>query len=119
MMELPSELRRYPTWIKGRMKPFKNFAFQTLQGSKLKMFVKREENRVSTSHVLSMRPYAHIQAKHAKKGILVKHAIFPFRNLMQSQASHINQPNMLTNSTSNTYSNILETMFFYNPIIKE
>ena len=85
----------------------------------LKCLGKGKENGVSTPHVLSMRPYAHIQAKHAKKGILVKHAIFPFRNLMQSQASHINQPNMLTNSTSNTYSNILETIIYYNPNIKE
>ena len=33
------------------------------------MFEKREENGVSTPYVLSMRPYAHIIAKHAKKDI--------------------------------------------------
>ena len=46
---------------------------------------------------------------------------------MQSQASLINQPNILINnqpnilisSTSNTYPNILETMIYYNPNIKE
>ena len=36
------------------------------------MFGKREENGVSTPYVLSMRPYAHIQAKHSKKELLVK-----------------------------------------------
>ena len=44
----------------------------SLQQSEPKIFGKREENGVSTSHVLSMRPYAHIKAKHAKKGHLVK-----------------------------------------------
>ena len=39
-----------------------NVAFQTLQRPEPKMFGKREENGVSTPHVLSMRPYAHIQA---------------------------------------------------------
>ena len=33
------------------------------------------KNGVSDPHVPSMRPYAHIKAKHAKKGLLVKHAI--------------------------------------------
>ena len=40
------------------------------------MFGKMEENGVSTSHVLSIRHYAHIQAKHAKKGLLVKTCYF-------------------------------------------
>ena len=35
-----------------------------------KMFGKREENGVSTQHVLRMRPYTHTQAKHAQKGLL-------------------------------------------------
>ena len=38
---------------------------------------------------------------------------------MQSEVSHINQKNMLTISTSNTYPNILETMIYYNPKIEE
>ena len=37
---------------------------------------KKEENGVSTLLVLSMRPYAHIQAKHAKRGLLVKTCLF-------------------------------------------
>ena len=41
-----------------------------------KMFGKKQQNGVSTPHVLSMRPYAQIRAKHAKKGHLVK--ICPF-----------------------------------------
>ena len=44
----------------------------SLQRPEPKMFGKREENEVSTPHVLSVRPYAHIIAKHAKKGYLVK-----------------------------------------------
>ena len=84
------------------------------------MFGKREENGVITPHILSMGSYEHTQAKHAEKAILSKHGIFyPFRDLMQSQVSHINQPNMLTNSTSNTYPNMLENHDLYNPNIKE
>ena len=48
------------------------------------MFGKMEENGVSTSHVLSIRHYAHIQAKHAKKGLLVK--TFHF-NLLRTYAN--------------------------------
>ena len=40
------------------------------------MFGKREENGVSTLHVLCMRPHAHIQAKRAKNGLLVKTCYF-------------------------------------------
>ena len=36
------------------------------------MFGKREENGVSTPHLLSMRPYAHIHEKHANKEMLGK-----------------------------------------------
>lgn len=40
---------------------------------------KRKENGVSTPHVLIMRPYAHIIAKHAKKGIFSENMSFdPF-----------------------------------------
>lgn len=55
------------------------------------MFGKREENGVSTPHVLSIRPYAHTQAKHAKMGILSNMQFYPFRDVVQTQASHINQ----------------------------
>ena len=84
------------------------------------MFGKREGNGVSTPYVLSMRPYAHIIAKHAKKGLFYQTMPnYPFRGLMQIQVSHINQQNMLTISTSNTYPNILELIIYYNPTIKE
>ena len=59
----------YPTGMKIRIQAFNNVAFQRPES---KMFGKREENGVSTPHVLSMRLYGHIQAKHAKKGLLVK-----------------------------------------------
>ena len=40
------------------------------------MFGKKDENGVSTPHVLSIRPYAHITPKHVKKGYLVKSCHF-------------------------------------------
>ena len=70
-----------------------------LQRLEPKMFGKREENGVSTPHVLSIRPYAHIKAKHAKKDHLLKTYHFtPFKILMQNEAIHTNQPNIITNS---------------------
>ena len=47
---------------------------KTPQQPEPKMYGKKEENGVSTSHVLSMRSYAHTQAKHAKRDFLLKHA---------------------------------------------
>ena len=40
---------------------------------------KREENGVSTPHILSMRSYAHTQSKHAKRDFffISKHAFIP------------------------------------------
>lgn len=67
----PQMLRTYPTWMKGRIQTFNNVAFQTLQQLEPKS-LRREENGFSTSHVLCMRPYEHLQAKHAKMGLLVK-----------------------------------------------
>ena len=62
----------------------------------------------------------HIQKQNMLKGTFCQNMLFyPSRDLMQSQVSHINQPNMLTISTSNTYPNILETMTYYNPKIKD
>ena len=83
------------------------------------MFGKREENGNSTPHVLSMGSYAHTQEKHAKRDFLVKACHFTPLGTMQSQISHMNKPNMLTISTNNNYPNILETMIYYNPSIKE
>ena len=72
MMTLPSEVEDLPPWIKIRIQAINNVTFQAHQRPKPKMFGKKEENGVSTPHVLSMRPYAHIRAIHAKKGHLVK-----------------------------------------------
>ena len=106
--------------MKGRIQAFNNVAFQTLQRLEPKIFEKRKENGVSTPHVLSMGSYAQTQSRHAKKDFLLKHAkVTPFWDLMQSQVSHINQPNMPTISTSNNYPNTLETMIYFNPNIKE
>ena len=63
--------------MKERTQAFNNFAFQILQQPKSKMFGKREENGVSTPHVLCMRSYAHAQGKHAKKDFLSKYAKLP------------------------------------------
>ena len=55
-----------------------------------KMFGTREEYGVNTPHVLSMRSYAHREAKYAKNMLF-----YPSLGLMQSQVNHTNQPNML------------------------
>ena len=39
------------------------------------MFGKREENGVSTTHILTMSPYEHIQEKHANREFKSKHEI--------------------------------------------
>ena len=66
-MALPSKVEDLSTWMKGRIQALKNVAFQTLQRAEPKIFGKREENGVSTPHVLSMRPYAHIMSKYTKR----------------------------------------------------
>ena len=43
---------------------------------------------------------------------------YRFRELMQCQVSHFNQPNMLTILTNNTYPITLEIMIYYNSNIK-
>ena len=58
--------------MKERIQGFNNVAFKTLQSPNPKIFGKREENELSTLHVLSMRTYAHTQAKHDKREFLVK-----------------------------------------------
>ena len=58
--------------MKGTIQAFNNVALETIWTPEPKMFWKREGNGVSTPHVKSMRPYAHIQAKQTKKGLLVK-----------------------------------------------
>ena len=117
-MELPSKVEDYPTWMKGRIQAFNNIAFQTLQRPEPKMFGTREENGVSTPHVISMRSYARTQEKHAKKDFYQSMLFYPFLGLIQSQVSHIDQPNILTISTSNIYPNTLG-IIYYNPNIKE
>ena len=120
-MALPSKVKDLP-YIDER----KNPSLQQCRLPKLfndrnlKCLGKGEEIGVITLHVLSVGSYAYKQARHAKKDFLSKHAKFtPFWDLMQSQVSHINEPNMLTISTSNTCPNIHETMIYYNPKIKE
>ena len=63
--------------MKGRIQAFNNNAFQTLQRPEPKMFGTREQNGVSTPQLLSMRSYAHTQAKYAKRDFLSKHVILP------------------------------------------
>ena len=119
-MTLPSKVEGLPHLDKGRIQAFNNVAFQTLQRPEPKMFEKREENGVSTPHLLSMRSYAHTQTKYNKKDFFSRNmSFYPSRGLIQSQVSHTNQLKMLTISTSNTNPNILETMIYDNPNIKE
>ena len=68
-MALPSDSEDVPNLDEMKIQAFNNVTFQTLQRLEPIMFRKREENGVSSPHVLSMRPYAHIQAKHVKKGL--------------------------------------------------
>ena len=101
-MHYPRKFMTYPTGMKIRIQAFNSVALKNHQWPECKMFWKRKDNGVSTPHILSMRPYAYIQAKHAKKGLLDKNmSFYLWRNLMQSQASHINQLNMITISTNN------------------
>ena len=63
--------------MKERIQAFNDNALRTFQRPEPKTFRTREENGISTPHVLSMRSYAHTQEKHDKRDILVKHAILP------------------------------------------
>ena len=86
----------------------------------LKLLGKREENEVSTQHVLSIRPYAHIKAKHSKKVDLVKTCHFTLLkdSCIIKKVIPINQTCLLT-QINNIYAIILEPMICYNLIIKE
>ena len=66
----PSKSEDLPTWVIENIQAFFKSSWMSLSWPEPKMFGK-EENGVSTPLVLSMRPYAHIIAKHAKKGHLV------------------------------------------------
>ena len=79
----------------------------------LKCLGKREENGVSTPHVLSMRSYAHIQAKYAKTEILVKSSQFTLlRTYAQPIVKEVMYINMLEPIISYTLSpsNIITDM---------
>ena len=92
----------------------------SLQRPEPKMFGKKEETRVSRPLVLSMRSYAHIIGKHAKKGYLVKTCHFTLLkdSCIIKKVIPINQTCLLT-QTINMYTNILEPMIYYKHIIKE
>ena len=78
-MALPSEVEDLPYLNEMKNPSLQQMpAYKLLNDRNLKCLGKGEENGVSNPRVLSMRPYAHIQEKHAKKGLLVKHAILPF-----------------------------------------
>ena len=72
------------------------------------MLGKREENVVSTPHVLSMRPYAHTMSKHAKNGLLLKTCYFTSLKVscITKHVILINQI-FLSTQPSNMYPNIL------------
>ena len=120
ILALPSKSEDLPTWVIENIKSFFKSSRMSLQRPKPKNFGKREETGVSTPHVLSMRPYAHIISKHAKKGLLVKicHFIGIKVSCITNKVIPINQICLIT-QTSNMYPNILEPMICYNPTIKE
>ena len=66
------KLMTYTNWMKRRVEAFINIAFQALQQPEHKSFGTKVENGVSTPHVISVRSYAHTEAKHAKKGLFMK-----------------------------------------------
>ena len=77
------------------------------------MFGENEENRVSTPHVLSMRPYPKIRTKHAIKGHLVKTRHFTLLKVSCriKKVIPINQTCLQTQS-SNMYPKILQPMIY-------
>ena len=118
-MAFPSKVEYLPTSMKGWIQAFNNIAFQIVQWLEPKMFGEREENGASTPQLQSMN-LMHIKNKNILKGTFYQiMPFYPFLGLMQSQVSHINQPNMLTISTINTYPNTLRTIIYYHPNIKE
>ena len=73
----PLKLRTYPAWMKGRIQSFNHIAFQILQRLEPKMFWTREENGVSTPHVLCMSSFAQTQAKHAERDFYQSMPLYP------------------------------------------
>ena len=112
-MALPSEVEDLLR-LDGKKNPsLQQYRPKEFNDRNLNCLKEGEENGIGTPHVLSMRYYAHIQAKHPKEDFFSQNMPFyPFRDLVQSQASRINQPITLTISTSNTYPNILKTMIY-------
>ena len=118
-MALPSKVEYLPTSMKGWIQAFNNIAFQIVQWLEPKMFGEREENGACTPQLQSMN-LMHIKNKNILKGTFYQiMPFYPFLGLMQIQVSHIDQPMMLTISTSNNYPNTLKIMTFLNPNIKE
>ena len=65
-------LKIYPTWMNKESKPFLMSPSKTLQRLESKNVGEKGRKGIIISHVLSMRPYAHIKSKHAKRGLLVE-----------------------------------------------
>ena len=71
-----------------RIQAFFKSPSKTLQLPEPKMLGKKGENGVSTTLVLSMRPYAHILKNHTKKkGHFIKYALF-----IQNLYAHLTRP---------------------------
>ena len=103
-----------PTWMIKNIQAFFMSSQMSLQRPEPKMCGTQEENGVSTPHVLSMRPYAYIRAKHANKGHLAKTCHFtPLKvSCIIKQVIQINQTCLL-NQTNNTYPNIPEPIILF------
>ena len=72
-MELPSRVEDLPYLDERKNPSLQQLRLPKLFNDwKLKCLGKREENGVSTQHVISVISYAHIQEKYAKWELLVK-----------------------------------------------
>ena len=60
-----------------KIQAFNDITLKILQRAEPKMIGTRKENGVSNAYVLSMRSYAHTQAKYAKKDFLSKYVKLP------------------------------------------
>ena len=72
-------LKIYPTWMNKESKPFLMSPSKTLQRLESKNVGEKGRKGIIISHVLSMRPYAHILSNHAKNEHFIETCYFSFR----------------------------------------
>ena len=87
----PSESEDLPTWMIEKFQVFFKYRLKEPSTTRTQNVGEQKENGVSTPHVLKLRPYAHIKAKHAKKNFKSTHVILPFQkhNAMSSKSYQV------------------------------